>query len=715
MKKRYVFRDFLPVIREEKVFQLLKCSEESETYETFREEYRELSPEVKEAMEALAVVCLEEERMYVFLTVGEKISALASSYFNSGDYVKGMLADAMADTLLFEVEHQLMAELKEIAAEWKVGVKARLEAPADLPMEAQKEILEHTKAEEFGISLSGGYMFRPVKSSGFIPELTEDVSLFKSQHDCSKCPNQECPLRGRSRKVIRVSWEGRELELPFQEGESLLEILRRGGVMISAPCGGSGRCGKCAVRVTRGSLPVTEEDRRFFSEEELNRGMRLACCARPQGTLYVEPAGKAEKDFDVVGETVSRKAGDTSYGIAVDLGTTTLALALVGRQSQEVKAAWAGVNPQRSYGADVIARIHAAAEGRGRELQEVIRQALRKGIQALLTDAGAEKEQVERMVISGNTTMQHLLMGYPCETLGAAPFTPYDIQFHELTCREVLGEELLTCPVWLLPGISTYVGSDIVSGILKCGMDQSDQIRLLLDLGTNGEMALGSKDRILVTSTAAGPAFEGGNISCGVGSIPGAISSVTIEGEQAVCRTIRDKYPPVGICGTGVIETAAELLRAGWMDETGYLDEERWEDGVVLAENETGSPIVFTQKDIREIQLAKAAVRAGMEVLLSHFGTDWKQVDEICLAGGFGFHVDLEKMIALGMFPEEARGKIKVLGNTSLQGAVACLFQEDARAGLEKIAAMAEEVSLAEDKQFQEKYVEEMYFPETGQ
>lgn len=129
MKKRYVFRDFLPVIREEKVFQLLKCSEESETYETFREEYRELSPEVKEAMEALAVVCLEEERMYVFLTVGEKISALASSYFNSGDYVKGMLADAMADTLLFEVEHQLMAELKEIAAEWKVGVKARLEAP----------------------------------------------------------------------------------------------------------------------------------------------------------------------------------------------------------------------------------------------------------------------------------------------------------------------------------------------------------------------------------------------------------------------------------------------------------------------------------------------------------------------------------------------------------------------------------------------------------
>ena len=194
--------------------------------------------------------------------------------------------------------------------------------------------------------------------------------------------------------------EGRELELPFQEGESLLEILRRGGVMISAPCGGSGRCGKCAVRVTRGSLPVTE-DRRFFSEEELNRGMRLACCARPQGTLYVEPAGKAEKDFDVVGETVSRKAGDTSYGIAVDLGTTTLALALVGRQSQEVKAAWAGVNPQRSYGADVIARIHAAAEGRAETLQEVIRQALRKGIQALLTDAeqkragGADGDQRE--------------------------------------------------------------------------------------------------------------------------------------------------------------------------------------------------------------------------------------------------------------------------------------------------------------------------------
>ena len=249
-------------------------------------------------MEALAVVCLEEERMYVFLTVGEKISALASSYFNSGDYVKGMLADAMADTLLFEVEHQLMAELKEIAAEWKVGVKARLESPpADLPMEAQKEILEHTKAEEFGISLSGGYTSRPVKSSGFILELTEDVSLFKSQHDCSKCPNQECPLRGRSRKVIRVSWEGRELELPFQEGESLLEILRRGGVMISAPCGGSGRCGKCAVRVTRGSLPVTEEDRRFFSEEESEQGDALGLLCPAAGDIVCGTGGKGGKGF----------------------------------------------------------------------------------------------------------------------------------------------------------------------------------------------------------------------------------------------------------------------------------------------------------------------------------------------------------------------------------------------------------------------------------
>ena len=711
MKNRYVFRDFEPRINEEKVFRLLNCQEGSDTYETFREEYEELIPIVTGKMDALALVKTEDEKMYIFLTVGEKLDCLASEYFQQGDYVRGMLADAMADTLLFEIEHQLMAELKEITADMQVGVKARLEAPTDFSMEMQKEILDHTGAGEFGVSLSSGYMFRPVKSSGFILELTNDMTVFKSQHDCSKCPKKDCPLRGRSGKTVRVLWGKRELEIPFQEGENLLQILRRGGVTLSAPCGGEGRCGKCAVRVCKGRLAVTEADRKFFTEEDLNQGMRLACKAFPEGTLYIEVGGDSGDGFDVVGAESSEAVADTVYGIAVDLGTTTLALALVGMQSGVVKASWAGVNPQRSYGGDVISRILAATNGKDKELQKVIREALCVGINTLLKESAVTKAQVKRLVISGNTTMQHLLLGYPCETLGAAPFRPFDIDFHEMSCERVLGEPILDCPVWILPGISTYVGSDISAGILHCGMDQADQIRLILDFGTNGEMALGNKDKLLVTSTAAGPAFEGGNISCGTGSIPGAINSVGIYGEKIEYRTIQNIYPPVGICGTGVIEMAAELLKAGWMDETGYLDD-RWDEEVLIAQGSGDNRIIFTQKDIREIQLAKAAMRAGMEVLLKHFGITWEQVDEICLAGGFGFYVDLEKIISLGMLPEEARGKIKVMGNTSLKGAIDCLLLEAAKARLAAIAKSAKEVSLAEDKDFQNIYVEEMYFPE---
>lgn len=310
MKNKYVFRDFTPRINEEKVFRLLNCQKGSDAYETFREEYEDMIPIVVGKMDALALVQAEDDRMYVFLTVGDKLERLATEYFQQEDYVKGMLADAIADTLLFETEHQLMAELKEITANLQVGVKVRLEAPTDFPMEMQKEILEHTGAKEFGVSLSSGYMFRPVKSSGFILELTNDVKLFKSRHDCSKCPKTDCPLRGRSNKTVRVLWEKKELEIPFQDGENLLQILRRGGVALLAPCGGGGRCGKCAIRVCKGRLAITDSDKKFFTEEELEHGMRLACKAIPEGTVYIELGGDSGNVFDVAGAQSSESVED---------------------------------------------------------------------------------------------------------------------------------------------------------------------------------------------------------------------------------------------------------------------------------------------------------------------------------------------------------------------------------------------------------------------
>jgi len=241
---------------------------------------------------------------------------------------------------------------------------------------------------------------------------------------------------------------------------------------------------------------------------------------------------------------------------------------------------------------------------------------------------------------------------------------------------------------------------------------------LLIDLGTNGEMAIGNKEKILVTSTAAGPAFEGGNISCGVGSVSGAISDVVIDGDcvngdntgQGVSvTTIGDKLP-VGLCGTGVIAMVAELLKNELVDETGLLDEDYFDDGFVIAKDADGEQLVFTQKDVREMQLAKAAVRAGLETLLLRYGVDYDGVDKVYIAGGFGFKMDLDKAIAIGLLPEELKGKVEAVGNSSLAGAKEAVLVKTATEEMEHICKIAKEVGLSSDKNFNEFYMDAMMF-----
>lgn len=232
---------------------------------------------------------------------------------------------------------------------------------------------------------------------------------------------------------------------------------------------------------------------------------------------------------------------------------------------------------------------------------------------------------------------------------------------------------------------------------------------MLIDLGTNGEMAIGNKDRIISTSTAAGPAFEGGNISHGIGSVRGAICSVSMEDGKIFYDTIGNA-PALGICGTGVLDITAELVARGIVDETGLLDDDYFDDGVKIADSPGGEPIVFTQQDVREIQLAKAAVRAGIEVLMRRFGVGCEDIDTVYLAGGFGFKIDTDKAMAIGLLPEGFRGKIRVAGNTSLQGARACLFDEGQLSAAEMLGACAGEISLGGDAFFNQCYMDAMCF-----
>lgn len=522
---------------------------------------------------------------------------------------------------------------------------------------------------------------------------------------------------------IRVLRDSKKTEFSAEAGQNLLELLRQQGIHISAACGGKGRCGKCGVQMTAGATEVTEADRQFFGEQELADGWRLACTAFPKEDCQISISSSDESEFSVVsdhgeGQVKAADAAEESFGIGIDIGTTTIAMELVGEGSGQVYRTVTGINHQRIFGADVISRIQASNEGQNEELKKSIRKDLHEGIRRLLEESRAKPEKVHRIAIAGNTTMGHLLMGFSCETLGVYPFEPVDIGTIRTTFRELFEEQEaaagenrlgLTAEIVLMPGISTYVGADISSGMLVCGFDALEKPCILIDLGTNGEMAIGNKDRILVTSTAAGPAFEGGNISCGMGSVPGAICGVSISEGVVTLKTIGDQ-PPVGLCGTGVIETVCELVKEELIDETGMLHEDYFDDGYELAKTPEGDGVVFTQKDVREIQLAKSAVRAGVETLLKRYGITYEEVDKVFLAGGFGYRIDLKKTIGIGMLPQEFAEKTEAVGNSSLGGTVMYLTEETAKERLERIVELSTEIELSSDKDFNNFYTEYMFF-----
>ena len=713
------------------VYRLIDCYEDSPVYEEVEESFNELEEEILKLAEPAGLYGffrLPKEAatpeypegtqvLYLIATVGRAVTEYSSRMFEEGEYLKGMLIDAMADSCLFSLEPYWQEQIKEACGDLGLGILRRLEAPQDIPMEAQKAAFEALGArEELGMDISSGYMFDPVKSTCQVFVLTNDKETFRTQHNCRSCPKVDCKMRNIPPVRVAVTEKNARYELVLPDQESLMSALIRRGSYLSAVCGGKGLCGKCKIRLTEGFLPVTDSDRRVFSEEELKEGWRLACMAYPQEDVAIELPDGGEDQFEVLSQFQNQEKktadSDGTYGIAIDIGTTTIAVHLISIPDGSLAASSSSINHQRAYGADVVSRMQASNEGKGEELKQCIRRDLKEGILSVLKESSVRPEQIKKAAIGANTTMGHLLLGLSCQTLGVYPFTPVDISCIEKPLRELVDEELPDCPAVLLPGISTYVGGDIVSGLLFCGFDESDRVNMLIDLGTNGEMAIGRKDRILVTSTAAGPAFEGGNISCGMGSVAGAICHVKLdENRTPQIETIGNK-PPAGLCGTGVVETAAELLRCGLIDETGLLDEEYFDDGLVLAVSPEGKELTFTQKDIREIQMAKAAVRAGLETLILRYGVTYDQIGSVYLAGGFGYKIDKEKAVEIGMIPEELKDKIETVGNSSLGGACLALLDPSAEDKLKRLVEVSQEIGLSTDRDFNDLYMEHMYFEE---
>ena len=727
MENFYELHNLKFKIQKESVLKAMDCYEDSPVYEEVVDTYKEIYEDMLSLVEPVGIlgfgtlpesVATEKYKagtpvVYMVMSIGNGIKEESTKAFQEGDYVKGMLTDAMADDALFSMEEQVLARLKEVCREHNVGVLARLEAPHDISMESQKTAWEHLELKRrFGIDISTGFMFDPVKTSCQVFVLTEDADSFKAQHDCRKCPNIHCRLRNIPDTEVVVHRGAETKTILVKEGESLLDAFIRQEIYISAPCGGKGRCGKCGIQVLNGNTWISDEDKKIYSEEELDAGWRLSCCLYPTEELEVSVSQSDESLFEAVGETENTEESGTEesfYHVAVDIGTTTIAMSFIGGESGKVFHTVTSVNSQRAYGADVISRIQASVDGKKEELKKSIQKDLQDSMEKLLKETGVSGEDVGKIVIGGNTTMGHLLMGYDCDTLGVFPFTPVNIDFIKGT-EEILGTDRFgKKEVILLPGISTYVGGDIVSGMYAYDFTEKEDVCMFIDLGTNGEMGIGNKEKILVTSTAAGPAFEGGNITWGMGSVPGAICSVKLEGTETEVKTIRDEAPQ-GICGTGVVETAAELVREEIVDETGALDEDYFDDGFPLAKTPDGKEIVFTQKDVREIQLAKAAVRAGVETLLLRYGIKKEEVSKVYLAGGFGYKLNTDKAIAIGMIPEEWADRIVAVGNSSLSGACKYLKDENGDKTIEKLVSISEEINLSADKEFNEFYMNEMFF-----
>lgn len=424
-------------------------------------------------------------------------------------------------------------------------------------------------------------------------------------------------------------------------------------------------------------------------------------------------ATKASKPFKLV--MVEEKLIDVYYdeaielyGIAIDIGTTTLGFQLIDLLTGKPRVNHSGLNSQRTFGADVITRIQNGSSGYLEKLNNLIVTDIVKGIENLLEKGSVDKRFIYKVAITGNTTMLHFLLGLNSETLGQYPFTSITNSLLNFDFSVIFNTGLLECEVVLLPCMDTYVGGDIVAGILHHIMFETDKISMLIDIGTNGEIVIGNRNSILATATAAGPALEGGNISCGIGCVNGAITSIKFK-DGKFEYSVLGNGSPIGICGSGIIDIISEGLENGWIDETGHLSKEFVNGYISITDGESNN-ILFSQKDIREVQLAKSAVRSGIECLIQEYGTDYEEIDRVYLAGGFGSGIAIENAVRIGLIPRQLQGKIIISGNSSLGGAVKYLLDKKSRYSIEKVLNLGKTINLSMNPHFNNLFIENMFF-----
>lgn len=497
--------------------------------------------------------------------------------------------------------------------------------------------------------------------------------------------------------LIKLRPLGDEFEV--ERATPLQDVLFAHGVEF--PCGGRAHCKGCRVRVLEGSLPVTPDQERVLTREELEAGWRLSCLSKAEGDLTLE---LAQWEVAVLSDTSDFQFTPRhGLGVAVDLGTTTLVAQLLDLQTADVLAVRTAINPQARHGSDIMSRVaYAMSEDGQHKLEQLIRRQVEKLMDELAEAAGIDSSLITDVVIVGNTVMHHLFCRIDVEPLSHYPFKSPAGNLMDIHTEDLGWKLKGKTSVRFLPCIGGFVGSDILAGVLATKLHRSTSLAGLVDLGTNGEIVIGNQDRILCTSTAAGPAFEGARISMGMRASTGAIAEVVVSQGKLSCRVLGN-VSPRGICGSGLVDAVAACLELGSIQHDGKIAKNG--GPIVLC-----SPVSLSQADVRELQLAKAAIAAGIRILLEELGASPYDLARLYLAGAFGNYVNRASAMRIGLIKIPLE-KVEPAGNTALLGAKIALFQTEDGDSIRHVKGRIEHVVLSDYPQFQDIYVEEMSFP----
>ena len=494
---------------------------------------------------------------------------------------------------------------------------------------------------------------------------------------------------------LKLSPAGLELEVP--SGTRLQDVLFAQGVEF--PCGGRGRCQGCRVKVRHGHLPAGAGEKKWLTPEQIAAGWRLACQHGVSDDLELE---LAQWEASILADqTAFAFTPGEGFGIAIDLGTTTIAAQLLDLQTGNVLAVQTALNAQARHGGDVMSRIEFAMNGGRLELQRLIREQLGAMLAQLLAVAGESAPRapkLHRVVIVGNTVMHHLFCGVDLAPLAASPFQPEQPGRFQFSPRDLGWNLPAAATVDFLPCLGGFVGSDILAGIFATGLHESRELMALMDLGTNGEVVVGHRGQMLCTSTAAGPAFEGARIAQGMRAATGAISEVRVEDNFLSCRVIGGGEPR-GLCGSGLVDAVAAGLELEWIHPSGRMANRR--------EMPLAGSVKLLAADVRELQLAKGAIAAGLKILAGDLGATLADLTQVHLAGAFGNYISRASAQKIGLL-RMPLDRVVPAGNTALLGAKLALF--DALEKWDAVARRVAHVSLNEAESFQEIYLEEMRF-----